>query len=1145
MMSPVTSAGATAALGPGSHYRPDNNAEMADAQETLAAAPGVVGSPLHDSSGVASPGAATAAGGADPRGGSSNTNSSNSSSSNSSSGSGCQTAAAAAAPGQESPPPGAGASGLAGPDPAAKHSAARPDSRGALTHFDVAAAMEDAEDLPPVSERLTPGPAPAGGAGTTGTPLSPIAAGRRASLPLAMHMPSASPGEQGAATAAAATSAQPAPVPGAPGAGPGTGRRFSVAVPGSGNPMNGARSGASHSSGSMVGKYVLDRVIGQGTYGKVRSATDRLTGEKVAVKIIEKNSITNERQMRRIQKEVRFLRLLTHPHIVRVHDVLETPSSILIVMEHAAGGELFDYIVTRRRVPEKEARAFFRQILSAVDYCHQNFVIHRDLKPENLLLDESRRQIKIIDFGFSNTYDSGDLLNTFCGSPFYAAPEMILGKRYTGPEVDVWSLGVILFALLCGHLPFDHDDVKELYRRIAHASFVIPPHVSAEAKDLIGRMITVNPKRRATMAEIMAHRWVLDGFDGPPDSHLPARDPIDPDFVDPQIVQQIERFGFRVENLLDRLTDPNMPPNPVRSAYYLVKELYEREERRRSEEMALQAAFSNMHMYPPGGAAAAAAAAASAAAASAAGTAPRSADDGSPIPGGGSPSPPTGFRSPVPPVGAGTRRAGSPYDPSRSPTPTAGMGPGPAHHAASRSLDHGAAGPHPGMAPGGPPPHMYHSPSPTHHMHHAPPHSPVSGLPHHMQTGHSPYGAGGGFGSAGPHHMAAGGPIGVPSSQQQQPIHSHLPPGYRADVHGRRRNSVQPLMSTPTTSGLAPAGPPGHHLLHPHAHPAAGSGGGAGGASVSPAGTFAAPHHHPHHVMPGAAGSHFGPGHGGPTAASSSAQPPQHLPAPPRLSEADEDAQHGSPAGAGPGQPQPPSSGSAAAASGSGSSSSSSSGSSWTRRFSLPSNNFVPRSSRSSSSRGAAAATPMPTVPEGGAAPPASVAASRSPGSPASDAAPVAACSSSRQTATTGAGPPQSTWSSRRRGSLFSAAPMAPPQFYPGHPDIGGDAVPIDSEQHQVRTVSLGWFSLSTTSAKTVTEIMTEVARVLSENGIKYVLDSPYVFACDTGDHRLQFELEVCRVKHMNLHGIKGKRLGGSIFHMKKLTARLFAQMNL
>ncbi|KAJ3194974.1 hypothetical protein HK101_001427 [Irineochytrium annulatum] len=240
----------------------------------------------------------------------------------------------------------------------------------------------------------------------------------------------------------------------------------------------------------QIGHYKMEKTIGQGTYGKVKLGVDLRTNEKVAIKIIEKAQIQSEKQVARLQREIRFLKLLDHPHIVKVHDVIETTDFIYIVMEFAAGGELFDYIVAHKRVKEREARTFFRMVLSAVDYCHKvkpvtvcniltiekNAVIHRDLKPENLLLDE-RKCIKIIDFGFGNNFTSDSLLDTFCGSPFYAAPEMILGKKYEGPEVDMWSLGVILFALLCGHLPFDDDNMKELYKKIASGTYTCPDYL--------------------------------------------------------------------------------------------------------------------------------------------------------------------------------------------------------------------------------------------------------------------------------------------------------------------------------------------------------------------------------------------------------------------------------------------------------------------------------------------------------------------------------------------------------------------------------------------------------------------------------------------------------------------------------------------
>lgn len=203
-----------------------------------------------------------------------------------------------------------------------------------------------------------------------------------------------------------------------------------------------------------VGPYNIIKVLGQGTFGKVKLGQHHLTKASVAIKVIDKKSIKTNKQRISVDRELRLMKLLHHDHIVEVLDVFETKAHYFVVMEHANGGELFEYIVQKGKLPEEEARRFFRQLILAMNYCHKNSVLHRDLKPENLLLDR-QRNIKIIDFGFGNTFHKDRLLDTFCGSPFYAAPEMIQGIKYTGPEVDVWSMGVILYALLSGRLPFD------------------------------------------------------------------------------------------------------------------------------------------------------------------------------------------------------------------------------------------------------------------------------------------------------------------------------------------------------------------------------------------------------------------------------------------------------------------------------------------------------------------------------------------------------------------------------------------------------------------------------------------------------------------------------------------------------------------
>lgn len=262
-------------------------------------------------------------------------------------------------------------------------------------------------------------------------------------------------------------------------------------------------------------RYRIERTLGEGTYGKVKLAYDNYTREKVAIKIIRKENVKTKKDMERVRREIDILSVLRHPHIIKVIDVVETRTNIIIVMEYAVNGELFDYINERRYLDESESRKYFRQIVSAVDYCHKNLIVHRDLKLENLLLDKDMN-IKIIDFGLSNQYAHDCLLNTFCGSPLYASPEMIQGKEYRGPEVDCWSLGVVLYTLLCGTMPFDDSDMKHLVESITSASYPHPKGLSKSALDMIARLLRANPKKRATIENIRLHPWTNDGYSKPP-----------------------------------------------------------------------------------------------------------------------------------------------------------------------------------------------------------------------------------------------------------------------------------------------------------------------------------------------------------------------------------------------------------------------------------------------------------------------------------------------------------------------------------------------------------------------------------------------------------------------------------------------------
>ncbi|KVI02454.1 Kinase associated domain 1 (KA1) [Cynara cardunculus var. scolymus] len=285
--------------------------------------------------------------------------------------------------------------------------------------------------------------------------------------------------------------------------------------------------GTGHGGSSVdmfLRNYKLGKTLGIGSFGKVKIAEHALTGHKVAIKILN------------LRREIKILRLFMHPHIIRLYEVIETPSDIYVVMEYVKSGELFDYIVEKGRLQEDEGRNFFqqtnigslKQIISGVEYCHRNMVVHRDLKPENLLLD-SKCNVKIADFGLSNIMRDGHFLKTSCGSPNYAAPEVISGKLYAGPEVDVWSCGGGIYTL--------------------------PSHLSPGARDLIPRMLVVDPMKRITILEIRMHPWFQ--------AHLPRYLATDED-----ILLEVVKMGFDRDTLIESLR--NRVQNEGTVAYYLL-----------------------------------------------------------------------------------------------------------------------------------------------------------------------------------------------------------------------------------------------------------------------------------------------------------------------------------------------------------------------------------------------------------------------------------------------------------------------------------------------------------------------------------------------------------------------------------------------
>ncbi|XP_077319322.1 MAP/microtubule affinity-regulating kinase 4 isoform X2 [Lithobates pipiens] len=259
---------------------------------------------------------------------------------------------------------------------------------------------------------------------------------------------------------------------------------------------------------------------------------------------------------------------LNHPNIVKLFEVIETEKTLYLIMEYASGGEVFDYLVSHGRMKEKEARAKFRQIVSAVHYCHQKNIVHRDLKAENLLLD-AEANIKIADFGFSNEFTPGGKLDTFCGSPPYAAPELFQGKRYNGPEVDVWSLGVILYTLVSGSLPFDGQNLKELRERVLRGKYRVPFYMSTDCESVLRRFLVLNPSKRCTLEQIMNDKWMNIGFDS--DDLKPYKEP-EEDHADPKRIGEIEEImldmGYSREEIKDALSSNKY--NEVMATYLLL-----------------------------------------------------------------------------------------------------------------------------------------------------------------------------------------------------------------------------------------------------------------------------------------------------------------------------------------------------------------------------------------------------------------------------------------------------------------------------------------------------------------------------------------------------------------------------------------------
>ncbi|XP_049569967.1 serine/threonine-protein kinase BRSK2 isoform X2 [Orcinus orca] len=336
-------------------------------------------------------------------------------------------------------------------------------------------------------------------------------------------------------------------------------------------------SGAQHAQ--YVGPYRLEKTLGKGQTGLVKLGIHCVTCQKVAVKIVNREKLS-ESVLMKVEREIAILKLIEHPHVLKLHDVYENKKYLYLVLEHVSGGELFDYLVKKGRLTPKEARKFFRQIISALDFCHSHSICHRDLKPENLLLDE-KNNIRIADFGMASLQVGDSLLETSCGSPHYACPEVIRGEKYDGRKADVWSCGVILFALLVGALPFDDDNLRQLLEKVKRGVFHMPHFIPPDCQSLLRGMIEVDATRRLTLEHIQKHIWYIGGKNEPEPEQpiprkvqirsLPSLEDIDPDVLDS--MHSLGCFRDRNKLLQDLLSEEE---NQEKMIYFLLLDRKER-----------------------------------------------------------------------------------------------------------------------------------------------------------------------------------------------------------------------------------------------------------------------------------------------------------------------------------------------------------------------------------------------------------------------------------------------------------------------------------------------------------------------------------------------------------------------------------------
>lgn len=308
----------------------------------------------------------------------------------------------------------------------------------------------------------------------------------------------------------------------------------------------------------VVGHFLVGSVIGKGTFGQVKLGIDTITGEKVAIKTLEKSRFRAISDELRIARELQFLREVRHPHIIQLYETYETKTEICMIMEYASRGDLLNHLISQGKLKESEACRLYQQLLSALDYLHSKGVAHRDIKPENILLD-CKFNVKLADFGLSNNFEREELMNTACGSPCYACPEAIAGKPYLGPKADVWSSGVVLYTLASGSLPFEDANLSALYQKILSGKFQIPVHFSTELTELIGNILQIDPSNRVSVREILNFPWLRT---------YPAASLSLPSTIDEDLLAQLETLGLGREQVTAAVQGNKH--NQAGTAYYLL-----------------------------------------------------------------------------------------------------------------------------------------------------------------------------------------------------------------------------------------------------------------------------------------------------------------------------------------------------------------------------------------------------------------------------------------------------------------------------------------------------------------------------------------------------------------------------------------------